>query len=116
MEPDRAPLAAAAMDAEFQRCIGAAAEIAVERSPAAGAGGVVRLPSRAIHDASPVSTVMPAAMMFVPSIGGVSHTFDEHTHDDDIAAGALAFVGAAAGIVLQSCGAAAAAATNKAEL
>ena len=44
---------------------------------------------------------------FVPSIGGISHSFDEHTSDDDIAVGALAYVGAAAGIVLQQCSAAA---------
>ena len=37
---------------------------------------------------------MPTAMLFVPSIGGVSHSFDEHTHDEDIAVGAVAYVGA----------------------
>ena len=63
------------------------------------------MPSRAVHDASPVATRMPAAMLFVPSVGGVSHSFDEHTHDKDLAVGARAFVGAAAGIVLQECAA-----------
>ena len=63
------------------------------------------MPSRAVHDASPVATRMPAAMLFVPSVGGVSHSFDEHTHDKDLAVGARAFVGAAAGIVLQQCAA-----------
>ena len=48
---------------------------------------------------------MPAAMLFVPSINGVSHTYDEHTHDGDIAVGARAFVGAAAGFVLKQCAA-----------
>lgn len=61
--------------------------------------------SRAIHDATPVASVMPAAMLFVPSIGGISHSYDEHTYDDDIAVGARAFVGAAAGILLQQCAA-----------
>ena len=48
---------------------------------------------------------MPAAMLFVPSIKGISHSFDEHTHDEDIAVGAIAYVGAAAGIVLGQCAA-----------
>ena len=42
-------------------------------------------------------------MLFVPSINGVSHSFDEHTYDHDIAVGAKAFVGAAAGILLRQC-------------
>ena len=48
---------------------------------------------------------MPTAMLFVPSIDGVSHSFDEHTHDADIAIGARAFVAAAAGILLKQCAA-----------
>ena len=41
--------------------------------------------SAALHDAAPLSHVMPAAMLFVPSIRGISHSFDEHTVDSDIA-------------------------------
>ena len=76
---------------------------AAARSPLARPGGVLKMPSRAIHDAAMVATVMPAAMLFVPSVNGVSHSFDEHTEERDIEAGALAFVGAAAGMVLQQC-------------
>lgn len=37
------------------------------------------LPSGALHDASNVSRHLPVAMLFVPSIGGISHNFDEDT-------------------------------------
>lgn len=46
-----------------------------------------RLPSGALHDATNVSTVLPAAMLFVPSIGGISHAFDEDTREDDLVSG-----------------------------
>ena len=78
--------------------------LAVASSPEeAGVGGVLRMPSRAIHDASPMAKVMPSAMLFIPSVDGISHSYDEHTYDNDIAVGAKAFVGAAAGILLKQC-------------
>lgn len=88
------------MDDDLQTCIAAAARSVATDS------GVLTMPSRAIHDAAPVSTVMPAAMLFVPSIDGVSHSFDEHTHERDIAVGARVFVQAAAGMLLKQCAAA----------
>lgn len=51
--------------------------------------------SGALHDASNVSRLMPTAMLFVPSIGGISHAFAEDTAEDDLVAG-LAMLGAAA--------------------
>lgn len=45
------------------------------------------MPSGALHDASNVATVMPAAMLFVPSIGGISHAFDEDTDEVDLVLG-----------------------------
>jgi beta-ureidopropionase / N-carbamoyl-L-amino-acid hydrolase len=44
----------------------------------------VRLPSGAGHDAMVVARFMPAAMMFIPSIGGISHDVRENTSDADI--------------------------------
>ena len=35
---------------------------------------------------------MPAGMLFVPSIGGISHHWTENTADADIVAGARVFV------------------------
>jgi N-carbamoyl-L-amino-acid hydrolase len=59
----------------------------------------VRMPSGAGHDAQVIGLRMPAAMMFVPSIGGISHHFTENTHDEDIVLGCQVFADAAAKIL-----------------
>ncbi|MCV2887289.1 Zn-dependent hydrolase [Ruegeria aquimaris] len=46
-----------------------------------------RMPSGALHDATNVSRLMPVAMLFVPSIGGISHDFAEDTAEADLVAG-----------------------------
>ncbi len=46
-----------------------------------------RMPSGALHDATNVSRLMPVAMLFVPSINGISHDFAEDTGEDDLVAG-----------------------------
>ncbi|MEP4195151.1 MAG: hydantoinase/carbamoylase family amidase [Aliishimia sp.] len=46
------------------------------------------MPSGALHDATNVAQVMPVAMVFVPSIDGISHAFEEDTHEQDLVAGA----------------------------
>jgi beta-ureidopropionase / N-carbamoyl-L-amino-acid hydrolase len=61
-------------------------------------GKAMRLPSGAGHDAQWLARVMPAAMMFVPSIGGVSHHWTENTSDEDIVLGARVFCDALARI------------------
>jgi beta-ureidopropionase / N-carbamoyl-L-amino-acid hydrolase len=79
--------APALMNAAFQQ--------AIEAASATFAGGrSVRLPSGAGHDAQVLATIMPAGMMFVPSIGGVSHHWNENTADADIVTGAEVFVDA----------------------
>ena len=50
----------------------------------------MRLPSGAGHDAQPMASLCPAGMLFVPSVGGISHSPDEYTTDDDIVAGVQA--------------------------
>ena len=45
------------------------------------------MPSGAGHDAQNIARVMPAAMLFVPSIGGISHHWAEDTKDEDLALG-----------------------------
>lgn len=45
------------------------------------------LPSGALHDATNVARLMPVAMLFVPSIGGISHAFGEDTDEADLVAG-----------------------------
>jgi N-carbamoyl-L-amino-acid hydrolase len=46
-----------------------------------------RMASGALHDAANLSTRMPMAMLFVPSIGGRSHCFDEDTRREDLVLG-----------------------------
>jgi N-carbamoyl-L-amino-acid hydrolase len=79
--------APALMDAAFQQAIEAA-------SLAVAGGRSIRMPSGAGHDAQILATIMPAGMLFVPSIGGISHHWSENTDDADIVTGAQVFVDA----------------------
>lgn len=45
------------------------------------------MPSGALHDATNVARMMPVAMLFVPSINGISHAFEEDTNEADLVAG-----------------------------
>jgi beta-ureidopropionase / N-carbamoyl-L-amino-acid hydrolase len=47
-----------------------------------------RLSSGAGHDAQMLARVCPTAMIFTPSVDGLSHNIAEHTHPDDVTAGA----------------------------
>ena len=68
---------------------------AIEAASKAFAGGrSIRMPSGAGHDAQMLAAVMPAGMLFVPSIGGISHHWTENTADADIVTGAEVFVDA----------------------
>ncbi len=51
------------------------------------AGSDRELTSGALHDAAEVARVLPAAMIFCPSAGGISHTKQEDTAEPDLAAG-----------------------------
>lgn len=51
-----------------------------------------RLASYAGHDAGPLSAVRPTAMIFVPSVGGISHSPREHTPDALLVQGAQALL------------------------
>ncbi|MEM1286229.1 MAG: hydantoinase/carbamoylase family amidase [Pseudomonadota bacterium] len=55
------------------------------------------LPSGALHDASNVSHCLPVAMVFVPSINGVSHSFDEDTAPEELVLGAQVLAASIAG-------------------
>ncbi|OQW59405.1 MAG: Zn-dependent hydrolase [Proteobacteria bacterium SG_bin9] len=84
--------APARMDAGIQDAIETAcAEHAPDKS--------LRMPSGAGHDAQMLAKVMPAGMLFVPSIGGISHHWTENTSDDDIVTGARVFVAASANLL-----------------
>lgn len=66
----------------------AALDTAAERE---APGKHIRMPSGAGHDAQWLARKMPAAMMFVPSINGISHHWSENTSDEDLVLGAQVF-------------------------
>ena len=76
------------MDDTFQQALDSAAE-------AHAAGLHQRMPSGAGHDAQILATRVPSAMMFVPSIGGISHHYAENTSDEDLVLGCEVFAEAA---------------------
>lgn len=67
----------------------------VEEAAATLGGSCRRLPSGAGHDAQMLSRVCPTGMIFVPSVGGISHNPKEFTTDDHVVAGANALLLAA---------------------
>jgi beta-ureidopropionase / N-carbamoyl-L-amino-acid hydrolase len=72
-----------------------AIQAAIEAASIVHAGGKsARMPSGAGHDAQVLAAIMPAGMLFVPSIGGISHHWTENTADADIITGAQVFVDA----------------------
>ena len=81
-----------AMDAPFQDAIASAAARHVGQ-------GWMRMHSGAGHDAQILARRMPAGMLFVPSIGGVSHHYTEDTDEDDIVLGCQVFADAAEAIL-----------------
>jgi N-carbamoyl-L-amino-acid hydrolase len=60
----------------------------VERSADTLGLSAVRMPSGAGHDAQMMAQISPMGMIFVPSIGGISHSPRELTRWDDCANGA----------------------------
>jgi beta-ureidopropionase / N-carbamoyl-L-amino-acid hydrolase len=81
-----------AMDADFQD--------ALEKAAQRHATGLhVRMPSGGGHDAQIVARRIPAAMLFVPSIGGISHHWTEDTAEEDIVLGCQVLATAAATIL-----------------
>ncbi len=87
--PSRAPIAPTNMDDSLRGHLEAAAE---KHAP----GKWMRLPSGAFHDAGIISASLPAAMLFIPSIGGISHDFAEDSRDEDIVLGCQVFADAVA--------------------
>jgi N-carbamoyl-L-amino-acid hydrolase len=77
----------APMDATVQDVLESAAE-------QHAAGLHVRMPSGAGHDAQWLAPKLPTGMLFVPSIGGISHHWTENTSDEDIVLGAQVFADA----------------------
>jgi N-carbamoyl-L-amino-acid hydrolase len=60
----------------------------IERAASELGASAARMPSGAGHDAMVMARHLPAAMLFVPSIGGRSHHVSEDTSESDIVRGA----------------------------
>ena len=88
----REPIAPTHMDRDLRGHITAAAK---GRVP----GGWVEMPSAAGHDPMVLSRHLPCGMLFIPSIGGVSHDFAEDSTDDDIITGCQVLADAAVSIL-----------------
>jgi len=88
----RGPIPPTKMDDHLQAHIARAAE---GRIP----GRWVHMPSAAGHDPMILSDHIPCAMVFIPSIDGISHDFAENTSDEDIVMGCRVLADAAATIM-----------------
>jgi N-carbamoyl-L-amino-acid hydrolase len=88
----RTPIAPTEMDPGLRAHLMRAAETHA-------AGKWVEMPSGAFHDAGIVSGVLPSAMLFIPSIGGISHDFAEDSHGTDIVLGCQVLADAAASML-----------------
>ena len=66
---------------------------AIEETAAELGFSVRRMTSGAGHDAQMMARVAPTAMIFVSSQGGVSHSPEEYTADEDLAAGMNVLLG-----------------------
>jgi len=60
----------------------------IERAAVERGVSVCRMTSGAGHDAQMLARVAPSAMIFVPSVDGISHSPRERTNDVDLIAGA----------------------------
>jgi N-carbamoyl-L-amino-acid hydrolase len=69
-------------------------QLAIERAAGALALDATRLPSGAGHDAQNMAMLGPMGMIFVPSVGGVSHSPNELTAWQDCTNGADLLLGA----------------------
>lgn len=83
------------MDGGFQEALAVAAERHARAS-------WQRMPSGAGHDAQVLALRMKAGMLFVPSIGGISHHWTEDTKEEDIVRGCAVLADAAEAILSQS--------------
>ena len=77
---------------EVSKAIPALCDPAMMQALAAAAEAIApgawqTMPSGAGHDAQNIARHIPAAMLFVPSIGGISHHWSEDTADADLALG-----------------------------
>jgi beta-ureidopropionase / N-carbamoyl-L-amino-acid hydrolase len=72
----------------------------IETTAAARRYSRMRLHTVAGHDAVPLASMLPSAMLFVPSVGGISHNEAEFTSTEDLLAGVDVLAGVLCRLVL----------------
>lgn len=92
IDETRERIAPTVMDAALQEHIAVSAEQHAK-------GVWAHMPSAAGHDPMIIAHHLPCAMLFIPSIGGVSHDFSEDTSPEDIALGCQVLADAAVSIL-----------------
>ena len=95
IEPARAPIIPSKMSSKFRAEMQKSAELIVPNKWR-------HMPSAAGHDPMVINEKLPCGMLFIPSINGVSHNFQEDSHDDDIILGCQVLADAAASILKQA--------------
>jgi N-carbamoyl-L-amino-acid hydrolase len=95
IEPARAPIIPSKMSSKFRIEMQKSAELIVPNKWR-------HMPSAAGHDPMVINAKLPCGMLFIPSINGVSHNFQEDSHDDDIILGCQVLADAAASILKQA--------------
>ncbi|MFT5175972.1 MAG: N-carbamoyl-L-amino-acid hydrolase [Gammaproteobacteria bacterium] len=95
IEPARTPITPTIMDDALQQGIASAAEVLAP-------GRWMRMPSAAGHDPMVIAHHLPCAMLFIPSIDGISHDFAEDTKREDIVLGCQVLAQAAEDLLLQA--------------
>ena len=95
MRPRKHHSVPAPMDADLRRHLERAAE---RHAP----GRWTAMPSAAVHDAQVIARRLPSAMLFVPSIDGISHAFEEDTSEEDIVLGCQVLATATASVLAVS--------------
>ncbi|MCP5028662.1 MAG: hydantoinase/carbamoylase family amidase [Actinomycetia bacterium] len=92
VSPPRHPIAPTDMDPGLRGHLAASAE---HRVP----GAWIEMPSAAGHDPMVLAHHVPCGMLFIPSVGGISHDFAEDSTDLDIITGCQVLADAAASIL-----------------
>ena len=77
-------------------------ESVAEAAQARVSGQWRRMPSGALHDSMVIAPHLPSAMLFIPSIGGISHDIAEDTAEEDIVRGCRALAAATETLLRQS--------------
>ena len=92
VEPSRAAIRPSNMHAEFRNEMEKSARLIVPNKWR-------HMPSAAGHDPMVIHEKIPCGMLFIPSINGVSHNFNEDSFDEDIVLGCRVLADAAESIL-----------------